>query len=144
MNRTIIALIIIVGVTGLGLSMFHAMPQSVPTDPVTIGMTAQDLNTLIIIADNKGYFTANGLNVTIRTYDTGKDAVDGLLRGDADIATATEYVMVRSVMSGSSIRSMGTIAKSQNVYLVGLTGHGIHTVPGSRREKNRIFTGNYG
>jgi NitT/TauT family transport system substrate-binding protein len=131
MNRTITALIIIAGVICLGLfaSLAIQRPATASLDSITIGMTAQDLNTLIIIADNKGYFAANGLNVIIRTYDTGKDAVDGLLRSDADIATATEYVMVRSVMSGSSIRSMGTIAKSQNVYLVGLTDHGIHTVP---------------
>src|SRR4030042_3583533 len=79
-------------------------------EPVVIGMEPNQVNSLIIIADDQGFFTANGLNITIRNYPSGAAAVDGLTKGESDIATATEFVLVGKAIMNTPVSTFETIA----------------------------------
>jgi len=90
-------------------------------ESIAIGTPPHELNALIYIAKDQNFFAANGLNVTIKDYDSGLDAVNGILNGDVDMAMASEFVIVGKALEGRSIRDIACISKSQNEYLVGQT-----------------------
>jgi NitT/TauT family transport system substrate-binding protein len=105
------------------------------TESIIIGTTAQELNALIYIADDQSFFAANGLNITLKYFDYGRAAVNAMLKQDVDMATATEYVIVAEAYEGEKIRSIGSIARSQNVYLIARTDRGIHNVSDLKGKK---------
>jgi NitT/TauT family transport system substrate-binding protein len=80
---------------------------------------------LIYIADDRHFFADNGLNVTIKSYDTGYNAVNGMLNKENDIAVATEFVIVGKALEQEKICSIGIIAKYQTYYIIGRIDNGI-------------------
>jgi ABC-type nitrate/sulfonate/bicarbonate transport system substrate-binding protein len=100
-----------------------------PALPLTVGMEPNQVNALIYIADEEGYFTANGLNVTIRNYPSGAAATEGLLRGESEIATATEFVLVGKALEKVPLRAIGSIDEFEQIYLVCRKDAGILDVP---------------
>ena len=81
------------------------------------------------IAEDQQFFSRNGLNVTSRKYDTGVRALDGMVNGEADIAVGTaEYPLVGRLFQKERIRTIGNIAKSELIYLVGRRDRGIEKV----------------
>lgn len=95
---------------------------------MTIGTTASEANTLLYVAEAKGYFVDSGLDVTIKTYTSGKAAVDGMLKGDVDVATATEFAFVGNVFNGDAVRAIGVINRSVGEYLLARPDQGINSL----------------
>jgi ABC-type nitrate/sulfonate/bicarbonate transport system substrate-binding protein len=61
---------------------------------VTIGTPSLESSALIYIADRQGLFASNGLEVALRSYDTGAAALNGLVNREVDIAVPAEYALV--------------------------------------------------
>jgi len=131
MDRKTIALISILLIIGIGLAIglwYLQSPRKQYTgqpESITIGISSPDISALLFIAQEQGYFTGNGLNVTIKQYDTGLSAVNGLLKGESDLATGSEYVFVGKVLNGEKILITGNIAKFDNEYLIARKDRGI-------------------
>jgi NitT/TauT family transport system substrate-binding protein len=96
--------------------------------PLTIGSSHNEADTLIYIAYEQGFFTGNGLSVTIKDYASGMAAVNAMLNGEVDVATASEYVIVQNAFKKQAISSMGVISESYGSYLVGRTDRGVRNV----------------
>ena len=94
---------------------------------VCIGQSSPHASLLIVIAEEQGYFTENGLNVTLKSYDAGRYAVEALTDGEVDIATASELVLTENVLSGEKIQTFACIDKIDNEYIVGRKDHGIYS-----------------
>jgi len=116
------------GLGGVAL-LDHGVSPGQPALPLTVGMEPSQVNTLIYIADEQGYFAANGLNVTIRDYPSGAAATEGLLLGESEIATATEFVLVGKALDRVPLRTFGSIDEFEQIYLVGRKDSGIMEVP---------------
>src|SRR5262245_39889167 len=56
-----------------------------------------------IVADRKGFFAKNGLEVEIANFTTGKQCLDTVMGGGADIATTAEAPTTAAAMSGQKI-----------------------------------------
>lgn len=131
MKRIIIALIGVMALivaSGLVAWYLQGSQKSSGGTPgsMTIGVPRMfDSSALIFIADDQGYFTDNGLNVTIKEYDAGLFAVEDLLAGNNDIAIATEIVLVGKALQQEKIRSVGSIAKYQTHYIIGRRDRGV-------------------
>jgi NitT/TauT family transport system substrate-binding protein len=95
------------------------------SERIVVGMEPNQVNSLIIIADDQGYFTDNGLNVTIRDYPSGAAAVEGLVRGESDIATSTEFVLVGRALSHQPLSGFASIDRFQQIHLLGRRDRGI-------------------
>ncbi len=132
-----IAVVFAMALVGSGAWPFPNFEESYAgkTESITIGTTAQELNTLIYIADDQNFFAANGLNITLKYYDSGRPAVNAMLEQDVDMATAAEFVIVAEAYEGEKVRSIGTIARSENAYLIGRTDKGIHNVSDLKGKK---------
>lgn len=64
---------------------------------ITIAVSFTPLSTPIFIADEKGFFTDEGLDVNIREIAGGFKCLDDLLKGKVELATASDLpVMFRS------------------------------------------------
>jgi NitT/TauT family transport system substrate-binding protein len=58
---------------------------------------------LAIIAKSKGIFQAHGLDISVSNFTTGKQCLDTVIGGGADIATTAEAPVTASAMANQSI-----------------------------------------
>jgi len=83
---------------------------------------------LIYIADEKHFFQENGLTVDIKDFDTGTATSDALLKGQADMATMAESVMVTNALQKQKVSILGTMDKTNTQVIVGLKTRGISKI----------------
>ena len=101
-------------------------PKFNPLDEkIVIGADTGDTAALIWIAQEKGFFEKVGLNVEIKPYSAGKLAADALTAGEVDIATCAEFVVVKKSFDEPDLRILGSIAASENTWVVGRKDRGI-------------------
>ncbi|MBI4188365.1 MAG: NrtA/SsuA/CpmA family ABC transporter substrate-binding protein [Chloroflexi bacterium] len=120
-------LIVLLGIplSALGLS---CSPQgySGPVDSIAVAWSPFEQEALLLIAEDQNIFSQNGLDVTLRKYDTGVGSLDGVLKGEADIvAGVTEFPTARRAFEKSGVRIIGAAAKIEQQYLVGRKDRGI-------------------
>lgn len=111
---------------------------------IIVGMQPFEYASLLYIAENQGYFAGNGLNVTIREYESGAVAIKGMEKGDVDISLSTEYPVVTAALQRANISAIGNICKFQTWYLIGRKDRGIECVSDLRGKKIGIPSGTIG
>jgi ABC-type nitrate/sulfonate/bicarbonate transport systems, periplasmic components len=86
-----------------------AQPAGLP-EPMTIAANTHYAGTgLVFVAQVKGYFANEGLNVTLQPYTTGKDALDAALEGRAELATVADIPIMFAVLKGQPVSIVATI-----------------------------------
>ncbi len=99
--------------------------------PVTLSITIAEAHqpafALLYIAQENGYFEDESLQVNYRRFTSGRDALEDVLQGHADLATVYETPVVLQTMKGKDIRLLSTLHKStKNTALLALRKTGIH------------------
>jgi NitT/TauT family transport system substrate-binding protein len=103
-------------------------PYSGKTSSLTLGIYPSEYSSLIYIANDQGYFSDNGIKLALKNYTSGASAVKGMLNGEVDIATASEFVVANNAMQNEGIFALGTVSKYLNLYLVARTDLGINNI----------------
>lgn len=125
---SIIAVLILVGI-GAWYFMNSPSTYSGTSESITIGYSPFESIALLCIAEDRHFFSNNGLNVTLIEYQTGVDALDGMLKGETDITVGTnEFPLVGRAFQKERISTIGCIAKSEFIYLIGREDRGIEKV----------------
>lgn len=132
-KRNLIVIAVIILVIAIVLSSFvYLNSQNAYTgkaEPITIGMLfPSEYDSLIYIANDEQYFSANGLKITLKNYPSGASAVAGMLKGEVDVSTASEFVVVNNAMKNASLFAFGSVSKYINLYVVARTDQGINNV----------------
>jgi ABC-type nitrate/sulfonate/bicarbonate transport system substrate-binding protein len=97
-----------------------------PRESLTLGTTlAIDLSSLIWVAKGKGYFDEQGLDVNIKLYESGHLALQDMLAGNLDIATATEFASVRLGIVRPDFRIISILDEAEDQRLVAKKDSGI-------------------
>ena len=131
-KRSVIILTTSILIAAIALSSFvylnlrgnyEGNPQS-----ITFGNLPLESSGLIYVAEKQGFFKQNGLNLIVKDYDTGLSSVNALLKGDVDIAGASEYPIVRAAFQNESVKTIAVINKSQLEYIIARKDHGIENV----------------
>jgi len=132
-----IAVIVVIVSIGSGAWPFPNLGTAESGTPLSIatGIRASEPYGLIHIAEDQGYFAENGLNVTMRSYETTPEAFDGLLNGDVDIAFTGEYTAVTKAFQNKNFVVIACIDKQQTVYLYGRKDRGIENIIDLRGKK---------
>lgn len=81
----------------------RASPMAATREKLSIAMPLSPHTALVRIAAAQGYFTQEGLDVTIIGAAHGGLAVDQMMRGEADLATASEVVFVLAALKGEPL-----------------------------------------
>ncbi len=98
-------------------------PESITFGDIPSGSAA-----LVYIAQERGFFRAEGLSVSLKDYPTGVATTDALLTGEVDIAWSAEFPMVSRAFSGEKISVIAVSGRFSDEYLFGLKDHGIDSV----------------
>lgn len=124
----VIAVIVAVGISIGGyfwLSQEKLKKYTGPVEKITLAASG-DEGALVLIAEEQGYFTDNGLDVTIKEYKAGKLAADALLADEADICTSADFVLRSNSFDHEDLRVLGTVSIVNSIELVARKDHGIH------------------
>ena len=131
-KRSLMLIAVVILILAIVLSSFLYLnspkPYSGDVESLTLGLYPSEYNSLIYIAKDRDYFTANGLKVTFKNYVSGARSVTGMLNGEVDVATGSEFVVATNVMQNASLYAFGSVSKYLNVYLVARIDKGINTV----------------
>ena len=99
--------------------------RSERVETVRIGVPPLEQNALLYVADHEKFFMNNGLQVVIKDYDSGVTAINGMLKGEADVAEAAEFPVARTLFQKEDIRVIACNDKFENDYIVGRKDRGI-------------------
>jgi NitT/TauT family transport system substrate-binding protein len=88
--------------------------RNVDGAPLALTVATQDTpySGLVAVADALGYFEDAGLTVTVDLYSSGFEALRGVMRGDADIATATDIAFASAMRDEPELRVIAAIGAS--------------------------------
>ena len=120
---------ILTGVVLFGLiAVSSSLSCSQKPETVTFGNVPLEATALFYIAEDQNFFAANDINLSIKTYDTGLNSVNGMLNGDVDIGAGAEYAIVGKVLSNANITVLGTFDKAQTIYVIARKDSGITNI----------------
>lgn len=93
-----------------------------------VGTTTNEVNLLILIAQDRGYFASNGLDVSHTTYPSGVAGLAGLLDHEVELVTGSEFALVRHVLADAGVCALAVIDRSAPEYLVCRGDRGINSI----------------
>lgn len=101
-------------------------PSPRETQSVTVAVARFESVGLFYVAENQDMFLDNGLELTVREYETGVAALNAVAAGEADIAVgSSEYPLVGKAFEGASVSTVACIDRPVFIYLVGRKDKGI-------------------
>lgn len=113
-----------VAVAVVGISLL-LLPEQTETTPaaqtryqVTIAVSETPAPGLVFVAHDGGFFAAEGLDVTLQKYPSGKTALDAALDNRAMIATTSENPVMHAAMRGEKVRLFATIMSTDSNYAI--------------------------
>lgn len=108
------------------LSSLACVPRAEPARPkLVVAAPALEQSALLYVAEERGLFVANGLDVTIRDTVSGVPALDAVESRTVDLGEAAEYPVVARALKGRALRVVASIDRFQNDYVVARKDRGI-------------------
>jgi NitT/TauT family transport system substrate-binding protein len=82
-------------------------------DKVRLAINLSPISALPLIAQQRGLFTKHGLDVSITNFTTGRQALETVIGGGADIATAAESPVTAAVFAGQKVQLLARMEYSE-------------------------------
>lgn len=92
--------------------LIYAMPVTVPA-------------VIPYVAIDKGFFKAEGLDVEARMFSSGREALQALLAGQAQLQTVSETPVVHAIVQGNRLVTIATVARHKEAKLIARKDRGI-------------------
>lgn len=126
----------------LTLAWSSLAPSSQPAEKMVIADASQPAFALIYIAAERGFFRDEGLEVELKSYALGRDALNSVIEGKADLATVYESPVVRQIYAGANLGIVSTLHTStRNQALLVRKGSGISSVSDLRGKRIGVSQG---
>jgi NitT/TauT family transport system substrate-binding protein len=132
-----LAIIVLIALTGFIIWQFtdgSTVSQGIP-EAIVIAAPPVEGSALLYIAEEKGLFSGNGLNMTIMDCDTAQVSIDQMKSGKTDLSLSSEYPVVKESFNNENISIIGCIDKYQSQYLIGRKDRGITSIPDLKGKK---------
>ncbi len=103
---------------------------------INLGVTSPDLSALIWVADKKGFFIENGLDVNIEEHIFSGGILKGIVAGKLDLGTTMEvsFAMDELVDRGD-MKIVSVIARSDRTEFIARKDHGIEEISDLKGKK---------
>jgi ABC-type nitrate/sulfonate/bicarbonate transport system substrate-binding protein len=96
------------------------------TDRLVLGSVRLPAMGLVFIAQESGCFEDERLAVDLRTFETGRDALEAMRRGELDVATMFETPVVRRAFEDDTLRVLTSLhSSSRNTRVAARVDRGI-------------------
>ncbi|HET7832462.1 MAG TPA: NrtA/SsuA/CpmA family ABC transporter substrate-binding protein [Gallionella sp.] len=122
LGTKLLAAALIAGIMSAAAWYVMRRPAQVPAEPrdtVRIAMPMHPTSLLAHVALEQGFFAANGLDVTVKEYPSGKRALDdALFAGKADITWSNETPVVLAGFERSDFRIVSTTLSATDVNMI--------------------------
>jgi NitT/TauT family transport system substrate-binding protein len=92
--------------------LVYALPTSVPA-------------AIPYVAIDRGFFKAEGLDVEARMFPSGREALQALLAGQAQIQSVSETPVVHAIVQGNALTTIATAARHKEAKLIARPDRGI-------------------
>jgi NitT/TauT family transport system substrate-binding protein len=144
-SRTLSAFLVILifaGIVILSASCRKQEKDAGPPETIRIGAYKGEYAALVWVAESEGFFAKYGLKAEVTGFESGVAAVEALMAGTQDVATAADSVFVSKALalaSTSEIRILGGIARSESIKIVARKDRGI-TKPVDLKGKKIAYT----
>ncbi len=121
-TKLLVAALLIVGVASATAWYLIRSLSSAPAEPrdaVRLAVPTQPTSLLTHVALEQGFFTSNGLEVSLKEYPSGKRALDeGIFGGQADVAWSNETPVALAGFQRSDFRIVSTTLSADNVNMI--------------------------
>jgi NitT/TauT family transport system substrate-binding protein len=97
-----------------------------PVEKIRIGNIGE-YSIFNIIAQEKGYFTQNGLDAQIIEYESGPPSIDALLADKVDVAVAADFVGVNRIFTNTQLKILTQSSKHRVFYMLSRKYKGFDT-----------------
>ena len=143
-KRALLVSVVVVLIVAIVSSSFFYLnstkPYNGPTQSITLGATLLESTGPAFVAEQH-FFANNGLNVTVKYYDVGLNAVNAMLKGEVDMAWSAEYILVGAALSNQKIQTIGSVAKTEFAYVVARKDRGIANISDLYQKKIGVVRG---
>jgi ABC-type nitrate/sulfonate/bicarbonate transport system substrate-binding protein len=78
---------------------------------LTVGIQVSPAMTLVMVAEDKGFFDKAGVDVEIKEFTAGKFALQAFLGGSLDIAVSGEVPVTLSTLQGNKFRVLAQVVE---------------------------------
>lgn len=118
----------------ISFAFMFPFSEAHPAEKIVIAHAALLNSIPVYVAVEKGYFKPE-LDVSLSAFPAGRNALNEVLNGKADVATVAETAFMYAVMNGADAAIMVTISETSNYLLIiGRKDKGI-TQPGDLKGK---------
>ncbi len=90
---------------------------------------------LVYIAQDQGFFDANGLSVQMKEYPTGVATTEALLKGEVEVAWSAELPFITRAFAKEKISIIAVSTRFSDQYLFGRQDHGIENISDLKGKK---------
>ncbi|OPY58487.1 MAG: putative aliphatic sulfonates-binding protein precursor [Syntrophorhabdaceae bacterium PtaU1.Bin034] len=120
----VLLLAAVVGICAAGIYSCQGRPPG--KTKIVMGVSCDPSSAPIFVAHEKGFFTQEGLDVTLSMHTTGKAALGSLREGKVDFATIADTVLMFAAMDNAHVTAIATISDSNSHHkIVALRSRGI-------------------
>lgn len=133
LGRLVLIFVVFAGILLPALGFLSCSPK---VEPITIAYSPFESTALLWIAEDRQFFSRNRLDITLRKYETGAGALDGTLKGEADVAIGTaELPVVARAFRKEKMRVIGSADKANFIYIIARKDRGIEKASDLRGKK---------
>jgi NitT/TauT family transport system substrate-binding protein len=117
----------------------HFRPEK--SEHLRVGILPDSYNALLYVAREKGMFKRHGLDVSLENFQAGAYAVDSLLSGKIDAATASEFVLALRAFREPNLRAIATLCTSSSLEVLARRDRGIENPQDLRGKRVGVSRG---
>lgn len=95
-------------------------------EAIKIAAYTGEMSALVLLAESEGLFAKYGIDAQVTGFETGVAAVNAVLAGTHDVATASDFVFVRKELEHTGkLKIFGSICNSDSIEIIARNDRGI-------------------
>lgn len=127
-----IALLVMLASLSSGCTSGEALPRPIG---LKLGIMNGIQSTLVYVAEHEGLFRKHGLDVQVRVYPLGIDALKGAMSGEVDVGSSAEFAFVGLSFTRPDLRTFAVVAELNDAVLVGRKDLGVSSAADLKGKK---------